>query len=602
MTDKTPPGATPPGDSDGKKESELLAQRADAIDAEPPPLEILPPQADELTERAPPIERRKAARGEGKAIERSKSAALLVAMGILLSRFAGLIRQTMMARYLGTSMAADAFNAAFRIPNMLQNLFGEGVLSASFIPEYAGLLGKGDEKEATRLASAVAGMLALIASLIVLAGVLTAPWLVALIANGFTGEKRELTVRLTQILFPGAGLLVFSAWCLGILNSHRRFFMSYTAPVLWNLAMVLALIFFHEDRSKADLAVVLAIASVIGSALQFGLQLPLVFKLARGVRPRLTTAGVHVRNVFRNFVPSFIGRGVVQIGAYVDAWLASYLPGGAVSSFTYAQAIYVLPISVFGMAVSASELPTMSRAVGTAEEIAAYLRSRLSSGLQRIAFFIIPSAVALFALGDLIVHLLLQSGAFGPENTVWVWQILAGSTIGLLASTMGRLYSSTFYALRDTKTPLRFAIARVTLNIALGALFALVLPRALGIDPRLGTTGLTAAAGLSAMLEFHLLRREMDRRIGHTRVLRSRTVRLWGAAILAAAVPWTYKILADDSPTVFSTHSGVVASKLIAFLLLAAYGVTYLLITALLRGPEANKVVAVGMRVIRRRG
>ncbi|HXN75056.1 MAG TPA: lipid II flippase MurJ, partial [Gemmatimonadaceae bacterium] len=170
------------------------------------------PQADEVTEAAPPIERRATPRTSSKPFDRSKGAAFLVGSGILLSRLAGLIRQTMMARYLGAGMAADAFNAAFRIPNMLQNLFGEGVLSASFIPEYAGLLGKGDENEATRLAGAVVGMLALVSSIIVALGVFTAPWLVAIIANGFTGEKRELTVQLTRILFPGAGLLVFSAW------------------------------------------------------------------------------------------------------------------------------------------------------------------------------------------------------------------------------------------------------------------------------------------------------------------------------------------------------------------------------------------------------
>jgi len=426
---------------------------------------VLPPNTDEVADAAPPVERRATPRTAAAAeADRSKGAAFLVASGILLSRFAGLIRQTMMARYLGAGMAADAFNAAFRIPNLLQNLFGEGVLSASFIPEYAGLLGRRNEKEATALAGAVAGMLALVSSLLVLIGVLTAPWLVAIIANGFTGEKRELTVLLTRILFPGAGVLVFSAWCLGILNSHRRFFMSYTAPVLWNLAMILTLVLFHGGRTESQLAVYLAYGSVVGSALQFGVQVPQVLKLARGIRPMLTTATESVRNVFRNFTPAFIGRGVVQISAYVDAWLASYLGNGAVSSFTYAQTIYVLPISLFGMAISAAELPTMSRATGTSAEISAYLRRRLAAGLDRIAFFIVPSVVAFFALGDLIVHLLLESGRFQRGNTIWVWQILIGSTIGLLASTMGRLYSSTFYAMRDTKTPLRFAVVRVVLT------------------------------------------------------------------------------------------------------------------------------------------
>ncbi|MFN2635823.1 MAG: murein biosynthesis integral membrane protein MurJ [Gemmatimonadaceae bacterium] len=561
--------------------------------------EFLPPEADEVTEATPPIERRAVPRTAGRAFERSRGAAVLVGAGILLSRLAGLIRQTMMARYLGADVAADAFNAAFRIPNMLQNLFGEGVLSASFIPEYAGLLGRGDEKEATRLAGAVAGMLALVASVIVLLGVLTAPWLVAVIANGFTGEKRELTVRLTRILFPGAGLLVFSAWCLGILNSHRRFFMSYTAPVLWNLAMVASLVLFHSGRTQVQLAIYLAIASVVGSALQFGVQLPQVVALAKGVRPRLTAAAASVRNVFRNFVPAFVGRGVVQLSAYVDAWLASYLGNGAVSSFTYAQAIYVLPISLFGMAISAAELPGMSRAVGTSAEIGAYLRGRLRDGLDRIAYFIVPSVVALFALGDLIVHLLYESGRFQRGNTIWVWEILIGSTVGLLASTMGRLYSSTFYAMRDTRTPLRYAVVRVVLTTVLGYLFALVLPDVLGIDRRLGAAGLTASAGLAGWVEFYLLRREMDKRVGQTRLVPARMIRLWIAATVAAIVPWAYKLFVDRGGPLLSAHETVVQSKLLAFILLAAYGLTYLLITAGLGIPEAANVIDRGKRLLR---
>jgi putative peptidoglycan lipid II flippase len=557
------------------------------------------PQADEVTEAAPPIERRATPRTTTGAFDRSRGAALLVGSGILLSRLAGLIRQTMIARYLGADFAADAFNAAFRIPNLLQNLLGEGVLSASFIPEYAGLLGRGDEKEATKLAGAVAGILALIASIVVLLGIVAAPWLVAVIANGFPPEKRDLTVKLTRILFPGAGLFVFSAWCLGILNSHRRFFMSYTAPVIWNAAMVATLVFFHKGHTQVELATYLAIGSVVGSALQFGIQLPPVFALARGVRPRLTAAAESVRRVFRNFIPAFVGRGVVQISAYVDAWLASYLGNGAVSSFTYAQAIYVLPISLFGMAISAAELPTMSRATGTTAEIGAYLRSRLSDGLDRIAYFIVPSAVALFALGDLIVLLLFQSGRFQRGNTIWVWQILMGSTVGLLASTMGRLYSSTFYALRDTKTPLRYAVVRVILTTVLGYLFALVLPPLLDLDPKLGAAGLTASAGIAGWVEFFLLRRELDKRIGRTRLVPSRMARLWGAAIVGAIIPWAYKLLMDRGAPILSPHETAVRSKVMALLLLALYGLTYLAMTAAFGIPEARNVLDRGRRLLR---
>ena len=560
--------------------------------------EFLSPEADEVTEAAPPIERRATPRAAA-AVDRSKGAAFLVGSGILLSRLTGLIRQTMMARYLGAGFAADAFNAAFRIPNMLQNLFGEGVLSASFIPEYAGLLGKGDEEEATRLAGAVVGMLALVSSIIVAVGVVTAPWLVAVIANGFKGEKRELTVLLTRILFPGAGLLVFSAWCLGILNSHRRFFMSYAAPVLWNVAMIATLIFFHTGRSDTQLAVYLAYGSVVGSALMVALQLPQVMALARGVRPRLTAAAESVQNVFRNFVPAFIGRGVVQISAYVDAWLASYLGNGAVSAFAYAQAIYVLPISLFGMAISAAELPTMSRAVGTSVEISAYLRGRLSDGLNRIAYFIVPSVIAFLALGDLIVLVLFQSGKFERGDTIWVWQILIGSTVGLLASTMGRLYSSTFYALRDTRTPLRYAVVRVILTTLLGYLFALVLPGLLGLDRRLGAAGLTASAGIAGWVEFFLLRRGIDTRIGRTRLVPSRMMRLWSGAFAGALLPWGYKLAIDRESAIFSTHAAAVHSKLIALALLGVYGLTYVGMTAALGVPEAANVIDRGKRLLK---
>src|SRR6202167_1972548 len=173
---------------------------------------------------------------------RSGRFAFLVAAGIFLSRVAGLIRDRVFAHYFGLSEAADAFKAALRIPNFLQNLFGEGVLSASFIPIYANLLAREDEEEARRTAGAVAALLALSTSILVLIGVLATPYLSDGIAAGLHGETRELAIRLVRILFPGVGLLVISAWCLGILNSHRRFFLSYSAPVIWNVAVITALL------------------------------------------------------------------------------------------------------------------------------------------------------------------------------------------------------------------------------------------------------------------------------------------------------------------------------------------------------------------------
>jgi putative peptidoglycan lipid II flippase len=251
------------------------------------------------------------------------------------------------------------------------------------------------------------------------------------------------------------------------------------------------------------------------------------------------------------------------------------------------------------MAISAAELPTMSRATGTTAEIAAYLRVRLSGGLDRIAYFIVPSVVALAALGDLIVHLLFESGRFQRGNTIWVWQILIGSTVGLLASTMGRLYSSTFYAMRDTRTPLRFAVVRVVLTTLLGYLFALVLPGVLGLDRKLGAAGLTASAGIAGWVEFYLLRRELDRRIGRTRLVASRMARLWVAAFAGAVIPWIYKLAMDRGNPVFSAHENAIHSKLEALALLAVYGLTYIGLTAAFRIPEARSIIDRGRRLFK---
>src|SRR5215510_6890538 len=233
--------------------------------------------------------------------------AFLVGAGILISRIIGVIRQRVFAHYLGTSDAAGAFSAAFRIPNFLQNVFGEGALSASFIPVYANLLARGDQKEASRVADAVLTLLALATSIIVLVGVLTTPFFVGLFAANFDPATRELTTQLVRIFFPGAGLLVLSAWCLGVLNSHRRFFLSYTAPVVWNLAIIATLIWFGSVKSDdAHLATYTAWGSVIGSGLQFGVQMPTVLSLIRRLRPVFDVVTENVRMVLRNFVPVFM--------------------------------------------------------------------------------------------------------------------------------------------------------------------------------------------------------------------------------------------------------------------------------------------------------
>jgi putative peptidoglycan lipid II flippase len=277
-----------------------------------------------------------------------------------------------------------------------------------------------------------------------------------------------------------------------------------------------------------------------------------------------------------------VSRGVVQISGFIDLRLASSIPfNGAVGLLSYAQTIYVLPISLFGISISAAELPEMAREGGTDQAAFDRLRARLDAAIPRVAFFCIPSALAFLFVGDAIARVLLEYGRFGRADTMRTWAILAGSAVGLVASALARLYSSTFYALRDTRTPLRFAIVRVILTGVLGYLFAFPLPRALGLPVWTGVAGLTASAGMAGWVEFWLLRREIARRIGATGMQPQRVLALWGAGIVAG-------VLGLGVTHLWAPVSSLVTSTLA----IVAFAVVYGAVTLALGVPEARAIVA----------
>jgi len=518
---------------------------------------------------------------QAKTVSTGRSSALIAA-GILASRLLGLVRQKLVAHFLGAGMVAAAFNSAFRLTNILQNLFGEGVLSASFIPVYANALAREEIEEADRIAGAIGALLGTVVVILVSLGILAAPLVVRVIAPGFEGEQRDLTILLTRILFPGAGLFVLGAWCLGVLNSHRKFFISYAAPVVWSIAMIVALFVFGPRRGQLDLAVIISWASVIGAGLALLAQLPMVFRLLHKPRFRLDHAFPPVRQAIRNALPVFASRGVVQVSGFIDLALAGSIADvGAVALLANAQTIYLLPVSLFGMSISAAELPEMSRDTGAGAEALERLRARLDAALPRVAFFVVPSAVAFLLLGGAIVAVLLQGGRFTATDSFRTWAILAGSAVGLVASCLGRLYSSTFYALRDTRTPFWFALARVVLTGVLGYLFAFPLPRALGLEPWTGAAGLTASAGIAGWLEFLLLRRAINSRIGRTGILRSTLARFWGASLAAGGAGLGVMQLARGLPHLPRGLSAIAAFALV-------YGVASLALGV----PEARALLA----------
>ena len=503
----------------------------------------------------------------------SRRSSALVAAGIFLSRIAGLVRERAMGHFLGTGMAVEAFRAALRIPNLLQNLLGEGVLSASFIPVYARLLSEGREEEAGRVAGAVAGLLTALSGVLVVVGVVFARPLTQLLAAGFTGQKLELTVTLVRIITPGVGFLVLSAWCLGVLNSHRRFFLSYVAPVLWNGVMIAVLVGFGlRGLAAQPLATALAWGALAGGAAQLAVQVPGVARVLRGtLRPSLRTDLPGVRQVLRAFGPVVAGRGVVQVAAYVDLFLASFLATGAVAALTYAQVLYTLPISLFGMAVAAAELPDLSQADQADRD--ATVR-RLQAGLARIAFFVVPTTAAYLVLGDLVVGLLYQSGRFGPDAALQVAIVLAAYSVGLLATTSGRLLQSALYGMRETRLPALFSVVRVTLAAALGLVLMAQLDQvavtAAGLEVvgdlpatslasdalrgadrnalRLGAAGLALGSGLAGWVEYWLLRAALGRRVGSVRLGGGDGGRILAAAAVAAAVGLVARALVADLP------------------------------------------------------
>lgn len=452
-----------------------------------------------------------------------RGGAVFVAAGILLSRFAGLIRERAFAHFFGNSAAADVFRAALRIPNLLQNLFGEGALSASFIPVYAGLSEK-DPKEAARVAGIILTLLSLLMTILVALGMFGTPLLIDFIVPGFEGEKREAAIKLVRILFPGIGLLVVSAFCLGVLNSHRRFFISYSAPVLWNGAMIGTLLFFPDDDGYR-FAANLAWGAVVGSALQVLVQLPSMLRYMKDMRPSLNYRLPPVQTILTRFFPNLMSRGIIQISAYIEGMIASFLPTGALAAIGYAQLLYTLPTSLFGTAIAASNLIDMSTA-DQKQEVA----RKLYQGMRHIAFFIIPSAVAFVIMGQVLAAVLFKTGKFQDDETYFVWCLLAASAIGLLASTQGRLLATAFYALKNTKEPLRCSIIRVIASTAMAVIFAVFLPKYIPMSAPLATAGIPFASGLAALLEYSLLRKSLQKELPLTRLPGGFISKLFAAA------------------------------------------------------------------------
>ena len=462
-------------------------------------------------------------------------AASSVAAGILVSRVFGFAREVVFAHHFGNGALADVWRAALRIPNVLQNLLGEGTLSASFIPVYVRLLEEGRDEEAGRAAGAVLGLLATAAGVLAALGAWAAPWLATLIATGFGGDGRaEILVSLLRLLFPMAGVLVVSAWALGILNSHRRFFVSYVAPALWNLAMIVAVVAAAgRGIAGADLIFAMAWGALAGGVLQLLFQIPFLFRFLKHVVPSIRTRVTGVREIVTNFVPVVAARGAVNLSALIDTNLASRLATGAVGMLGYAQTLYLLPVSLFGLSVAAAELPELTRDRASGMKA---VRERAERAVGTVLFWMIPVTAGYIVFREEVMAIFRTGGAFGEADAVAAGAVLAAYALGLPASGTSRVLSSTFYALGDTRTPARIAYARIAVSAAVG--FALMFPldRLTVGDLGLGAAGLAVGASMGAWLELSLLRRSLARQLPGLSLGGSRVARYLLAALVATVV------------------------------------------------------------------
>ena len=408
--------------------------------------------------------------------------ALLVGAGVTLSRLSGLIRELVLAGFLGTRIAADAFKAALQIPGLLQNILGEGTLSASFVPVYSQLIDEEDldESNANAVAGVVLSVLALLTGIVVFVGIIAARPITKVLLPVLPDATFELTVDLVRVMWAGLGFIVLSAWCLGVLNAHRRFFLSFAAPIVWNAAQIFLVVFaWANGWNDGEIAKAAAWGVLIGGFAQFSIQLPAVYKVAPSIRTSFRIRLKPVQDIFTRFTPALLGRGVIQLSAFFDLFLAGFLAAGAFAGLSIAQIIYLLPIGIFAMSIVSADLPELSR---DQKEISRVIK-RLEISQERLVFYVAFSAIAFFSIGKPMIGALFERGEFTEEDTLFVWLILCAYSFGLITSSVSRIFQNVCYAGGDTKGPAKFAALRVCFSGVVGVILMFQFDRfAINVD------------------------------------------------------------------------------------------------------------------------
>jgi putative peptidoglycan lipid II flippase len=417
-------------------------------------------------------------------------AAGLIGLFTLVSRLLGLLREMAVAWIFGAKDAADAFYVAFRLPNLLRELAAEGSMSAGFIPVFTEYLSTRSRQEARRLANASFTLMCVVLAIVSLIGLLVSPWLVRAIAPGFAAHagKFELTVLLTRIMFPYLLFIGLAALTMGVLNSLKAFRAPALASSAFNICVIAVTVTLAPRLDQPVIAV--AIGVLVGGLAQFAVQLPSLAAHGMSFQWRWTPRHPGLRQMFWLILPTTIGLSVSQVNLVVNTLLASLLPGGSVAYLNYAMRLIQFPLGLFGVAVATAILPTLSSHATLGERSA--FRQTTMFGLRLVFFITVPSMVGLIVLREPIVQVLFQHGAFDAQAAAGTASALLAYSLGLWAFAGVRVVVQAFYALQDTRTPVRAAVAAMAINIVLNLLL---------MGP-LQHTGLALATSISSIINF----------------------------------------------------------------------------------------------------
>lgn len=432
-------------------------------------------------------------------------AAGIVAAATFLSRIFGYIRDMIVAGFFGAGPLTDAFIAAFRIPNLLRRLFGEGSLGISFVPVFAETISLNGKEEAFKLAASAVRLLSIVLAAAAVLGVIFAPWITRAIAYGFSDspEKLSLTVTLTRMMFPYIFFIGMVALFMGILNVLGHFAAPALAPVLLNLAMIGSVLLISRFSNDPTVRIyALAIGVLAGGLLQFVLQIPFLIK--KGFNFRRKTPVIHpgLRKVGRMFMPATFGAAVFQINTLIINLLASFQIDGSISYLYFADRLVQFPLGIFGIATATAVLPSLSRQAAARDYTA--LIDTLAYAMRLVFFITIPAMVGLIVLRESIVALLFQRGAFSAEATRLTANALLYYAVGLWAFAAVRIVVNAFYAMQDARTPVKIALVSIIANCVLGMIL---------MGP-MGHCGLALALSLAMMLYLALLTGALRKRLG----------------------------------------------------------------------------------------